>query len=243
MTTPKNAAAIKCVVFDAAGTLMQPMPGIARAYALIGKQHGTKLTTEEIGSRFRLSFQKHFAPTDRPLATDESRDERIWKQIVTEVLSDIETPDECFEELYQHFGQPSAWALYDDVEPTIHALVELGYPIIVASNFDKRLHSVCDQIECLKDFPRVISTEVGFNKPAKQFYDRVVELAQADANETLMVGDDRINDVAGAEDAGLQAIWLDRDDAGFSRDLRTDQEGGESITSLSQLPGLLPGFS
>ena len=220
---------------------MQPSPGLSEAYQVIGKRFGTRLSSDEIKSRFRTAFQKYFAPADRPLKTDEARDEGLWKQVVADVLSDVHSTGDCFAALYEHFAQPDSWAVYDDVEPTIVSLAERGYPIIIASNFDKRLHTVCDQIPFLREFPRVISTEVGFNKPAPQFYERIVEVAGVSAQCVLMVGDDQINDVDGACAAGLQAVWLDRDDAGFSRDLRSEQPTGESISSLSDLLARLPG--
>ena len=44
----------------------------------------------------------------------------------------------CFEELFVHFGQPSSWSCFADVEPALAALSQAGYRLAVSSNFDAR---------------------------------------------------------------------------------------------------------
>jgi len=227
-----NATAIRCIAFDAAGTLIEPSLGIGEAYALIGRRHGSRLTTAEIEAKFRQSFRKHFRPSNTNLPTDEIADKRRWQHTVREVLHDVESVDECFDELYRHFAKSDAWRVFDDVAPTIKTLAERGYRIVIASNFDRRLHAICEQIPCLTGYPRVISTEVGFNKPAAPFFERIVEVSQLQPLQILMVGDDHTNDVDGARSAGLQAVWLNRD-AGVER-------SNGSIRSLLELLDVLP---
>ena len=43
------------------------------------------------------------------------------------------------------------------------------------------------------------------------FFDALVAACGCPAGEVLMVGDDPVNDVQGAIEAGLQAVWLDRE--------------------------------
>ena len=49
----------------------------------------------------------------------------------------------------------------------------------------------------------------------------------------MFVGDDPVADVAGARDAGLHAVLIDRDQAGRA------EEGTISIRSLTKLPATL----
>jgi HAD superfamily hydrolase (TIGR01458 family) len=47
-----------------------------------------------------------------------------------------------------------------------------------------------------------------FGKPSREFYDAAVALLGVPANETLMIGDDIEVDIAGAQQAGLQAALV-----------------------------------
>jgi putative hydrolase of the HAD superfamily len=55
----------------------------------------------------------------------------------------------------------------------------------------------------------VISSLVGWRKPAPQFFDALVAAAECDRDQLLYVGDDERNDLDGATAAGLRAVLLD----------------------------------
>jgi len=54
----------------------------------------------------------------------------------------------------------------------------------------------------------VISEEVGYEKPDRRIFEHTMSLAGVDPAHTAHVGDSLVTDVAGANDAGLHAIWL-----------------------------------
>jgi putative hydrolase of the HAD superfamily len=120
--------------------------------------------------------------------------------------------DRCFDELFEHFGKASAWRCYDDVEETVARIESRGLEIVIASNFDYRLHAVCLGWPPLQRARAVVvSSEVGWRKPGALFFEALVATCGCRADEVLMVGDDPVNDIQGALEAGLQAVWLDRD--------------------------------
>ena len=91
------------------------------------------------------------------------------------------------------------------------AIHERGLPIGIASNFDQRLHSVCNALPELAPLTRrVVSTEVGFSKPSRHFYSAIADALECEMEEVLMVGDGRVNDFEGAMRHGMPALWLDR---------------------------------
>jgi putative hydrolase of the HAD superfamily len=55
----------------------------------------------------------------------------------------------------------------------------------------------------------VISSEVGWRKPAREFFEQVVSAAGVPASEIVFVGDDPVNDDEGARRAGLNVLLLD----------------------------------
>ena len=53
-----------------------------------------------------------------------------------------------------------------------------------------------------------ISTEVGVAKPDPRIFDIVLRELGVSASRTLHVGDDEVNDIAGASAAGLLTCWI-----------------------------------
>ena len=54
----------------------------------------------------------------------------------------------------------------------------------------------------------LISSEVGYKKPAKEFYDRLFSEFGLKAEECLMVGNDEYSDIAGAIRAGMDSLYI-----------------------------------
>ncbi|MFP6762523.1 MAG: HAD-IA family hydrolase [Planctomycetaceae bacterium] len=218
---------VRWVVCDAVGTLIYAVPDVATTYHQIGRRHGSVLSRSEISTRFSAAFQEaetrdstawRGSDGNRPdtggtLLTCESLEKRRWRRIVDSVLPDVDSPDACFDELFEHFGKPSSWACFEDVHPTLTGLQRRGIRLAIASNFDSRLHTVCDGLEPLRTIEHcVVSSEVGFRKPSRSFYDAVLCRIGSAACEVLMVGDDLQNDVCGAQSAGIRAALIFRGD-------------------------------
>lgn len=78
----------------------------------------------------------------------------------------------------------------------------------------------------------VFCIDVGWRKPAPQIFQHALSLLDVDARDSVFVGDDPRQDVAGAERSGLRAILLD------PRRSSADVPGA-SIRSLEELLPLL----
>ncbi len=236
---PDDWNGIRCVVFDAVGTLIFAQPAVADVYAAIGERHGSKRTQADISRQFRAVFPRLLAEHNTrgvlPGQTSEEDEWQFWRDVVTVIFDDVEQPRACFQELWDHFARPVAWRCFDDVGPTMSALTGRGYEVVIASNFDNRLHQVCDGLPELRDIScRVISSCVGFRKPSVRFFEATLEIVGCRADEALMVGDDFQNDVAAARKAGLKACWLRRN---ASTEIHS---AADAITSLTELSELLP---
>ena len=109
----------------------------------------------------------------------------------------------------------------------------------IASNFDQRLHPICDGIAALGLFERrFISSELGFRKPSADFYREIVSGLNVASEQILMVGDGLENDVEGALSVGMHAVLIDRNIARESSDGNTEVRYNV-IRSLTELQGLL----
>jgi putative hydrolase of the HAD superfamily len=60
-------------------------------------------------------------------------------------------------------------------------------------------------------FPVIVpSGEAGAWKPSPLIFERALSLAGVRPEEAIHVGDNLVNDVAGAQGAGLRGVWLNR---------------------------------
>ena len=203
---------IRCVAFDAVGTVIYPTPSVSQVYADIASRHGSKLSEAEIQSRFGTAmsvFDEDSAAND--FQTSEQRETELWREVVGRVLTDVESADACFDELFDWFGRVEAWAVFPDVAATLAGIRERHLTLAIASNFDSRLHAVCDGWAELADIRiRVVSSEVGYRKPSAGYYNRLAQACGCQPAEILMIGDTPANDVEGATAIGMPAVLIDR---------------------------------
>jgi putative hydrolase of the HAD superfamily len=208
----KNVRDAGAVFFDAVGTLIFPEPAAATIYAEVGRRHGSQLSAADVTPRFVAAFRRH-EQIDETLGwrTSEEREVERWRAIVTEVLDDVRDREACFRELFEHFRRPSAWRVADDAAVTLAKLAGQGCVLGLASNYDSRLRDVVAGLPALAPIRYLaISSEIGWRKPAPQFFAALAQLVGLPPHRLLLVGDDRLNDYDGAQAAGLAAILVDR---------------------------------
>ena len=229
------ATSIQAIFFDAVGTLIYPEPSFVDVYAEVGRRFGSRLDPAEIARRFRRFFQREEDVDARAnLATSEEREIVRWQRIVAGVLDDVSDGDACFAALFDHFGQPHAWSCDPAAEAVLRELSQRGYRIGMASNYDARLRPVTAGLPPLRHIEHlVISSEVGWRKPAGGFFAAVCKEADLPAESILFVGDDRANDYDGAVGYGLAALILDG--SGKHLDL-----AGRRLTGLDELASRAP---
>jgi putative hydrolase of the HAD superfamily len=211
---------IRWIAFDAVDTLIRPTPAVAAIYHQVGVRHGSQLKLEQVSARFRQVFadlnREGTLACGCPEAADawhtcETRERLRWQTLVELVLDDVVCQDECFEELFAHFGQSASWQCFPDVEPTLAALREAGFRLAVSSNFDARLNPVMDGLPALRPIGlRVISSQVGHRKPSKRFFQALLSAADCRPAELVFVGDNPQTDIAAAEAAGIPSLLIDR---------------------------------
>jgi putative hydrolase of the HAD superfamily len=128
---------------------------------------------------------------------------------VGKVLDDVPDPEPCFQELYRHFSRPGAWRCDPETGPVLQTLAG-RYHLGLASNYDRRLRSVWEGLPELRECRQlIISSEIGWRKPAPQFFQALCREMSLPARQVLSVGDDPRNDYHGAIAANMPAILFD----------------------------------
>jgi putative hydrolase of the HAD superfamily len=97
--------------------------------------------------------------------------------------------------------------LYDDVRPTLGRL-RSRYRLFAVSNgnADLRRCGIADLFA-----GHVTARAAGAAKPDARIYAALLEMAGVEASRVLHIGDDPLADVVGATQAGMHAVWLNRD--------------------------------
>ena len=234
MFTESLASGIAGIVIDAVGTLIEPVPSVAEVYAASARRQGVEVGRDELRSRFHRHFRNdELDETRGPMVTDEAIEFRRWRRIVSAVIPELPSPDECFGELWEHFARPGSWRCFDDVVPALQALAVAGIPVRIGSNFDSRLRTVVEGLPELSALggDLLISSEVGYRKPHPAFFEAVCASLGLAPGRVLCVGDDLENDVRGAQRSGLSGVLISR----FGK----PEEDMPHVTDLTSLFALL----
>jgi putative hydrolase of the HAD superfamily len=221
---------ILAIVFDAVGTVIHPRTPAPVVYAEVGRRFGSRRTAAEVASRFIAAFAREDAiDYANGLRTSEEREVVRWRHIVAHTLDDVADGESCFQELFHHFSRPEAWICDAEAATTIEALAKQGYALGMASNYDRRLRSVVVGLPALRPLQHLlISSEIGWRKPARQFFLALCQTFHLPASSILYVGDDPANDYDGGREAGLHALLFDLQEKHLQR-------GATAIRALSEL--------
>jgi putative hydrolase of the HAD superfamily len=139
---------------------------------------------------------------------EELRLKRMWL-----TLLDFKIADEALaHQLNELFLQllPGRTILFPDTKEVLQYLLDKGYQLhLITNGFEETQHSKL-KYSGLTPFFREVITSEGSNslKPQKEIFDYALERAGATAAESIMIGDSLEIDVAGALNAGMDAIHV-----------------------------------
>lgn len=124
--------------------------------------------------------------------------------------------------------------VFPEVRPALSALGE-KHCVIAVTNGNANLERIG-----LRDlFDDVVSaTSAGAAKPAQEIFDVAVSAGGAGHHETLHVGDHPEVDVAGANDAGLKSVWVNRSGADWPDHLQRPDAIVKDVGELLSLLGV-----
>ncbi len=107
------------------------------------------------------------------------------------------------------------------------------------SSSDADVRRNCESLGIGGEIDHVVSSySFGWEKPHSGIFERALELADVDAVDACMVGDDFAADIAGAKAVGIRAVWTSRRDRPAGATVFPDAK----ISSLEELPPILAGW-
>lgn len=122
--------------------------------------------------------------------------------------------------------------LFPEARPALVALRE-RFVLIAVTNGNANLEKIG-----IRDlFDGVVSAAMaGAAKPERPIFDMAVEAGGASAGQTLHVGDHPLHDVHGARNAGLRAVWVNRNGDQWPEDYA---QPNAEVQNVGELSGLL----
>ena len=118
---------------------------------------------------------------------------------------------------------------FPDAVRALPALRAGGARLVVVSNWDVSLHEVLERVGLAEALDGVLtSAEVGARKPDVAIFERALAVTGVPADETIHVGDNPAEDVAGARAAGIEPVLIRRDGG-------PGPDGVRTISTLTEL--------
>ena len=209
----------KVIFLDAAGTLFDVRGSVGEVYGKFARSWGITVSNEDLNTAFFQSFA-----SASPMAFPGIEAAKIpqlefewWQAVAAKafqiagVFNQFSDFPKFFAELYAHFAIAEPWFVYPDVLPALNRWQQQGIELAVVSNFDSRIYAVLKALNLAEYFTSVtISTEVGAAKPQSQIFTVALQKHNCIAENVLHIGDSFKADYCGAKNAGLNAIWLNR---------------------------------
>ena len=190
---------IKAVIFDLDNTLLDRDASVEKfienQYDRLFLNH-TSLDKQQYITRFIQLDNKGYTWKDK-----------VYQQLVEEFLIEEFTWEQLLEDYISNFKNHCI--RYPSLHELLTTLKNKNYQLGIISNGFGQFQ--LDNIIALKIQPFfdciLISEWEGIKKPDERIFHQAASLLNVLPNECLFVGDHIINDVEGAKNAGMKALW------------------------------------
>jgi putative hydrolase of the HAD superfamily len=181
----------------------------------LARPHGVDLPPAHVSDAFRRVFRgmPPLVFPDAPPGTLDARERAWWRELVRRTFRAADGTaafrdfGAYFDALYAHYADPSAWRAAPGAREALDALRARGLRTGVVSNFDGRLPGLLAGLDLASRLEVVVRpADAGAAKPDARIFACALARLGVAAAETVYVGDDAQDDVAGASAAGLRAI-------------------------------------
>ena len=211
----------EAIVFDLDDTLVDQRGAARTAVVDWARERGLEEPEEQLVERWTALTDRHYRRyQDRELTYLEQRRVRI-REFLPEVPLDSDVDaDATFADYLARYE--AAWAAFPDAAPALSRARAAGSTVAVLTNGDHDHQALkLAQTGLGGDVDHLVaSSRLSASKPHAAAFLEACALVGAAPGAALMVGNSLEHDVRGALAAGLDAVWLDRDGAGNSSDVR-----------------------
>jgi putative hydrolase of the HAD superfamily len=193
---------IRCVLFDALGTLVELEP----PWPLLAAEVGVEVGDAERAMRAEMSYYREHSHEGRDAESLAALRRRCADIVARELEREV-TPEQLMAAI--------SFRAFADALPALTELGELGLTLVCVSNWDCSLPSVLDRCGLADSLDGVVVSAVqGARKPDPAIFAAALGVAGCGPDEAIHVGDTVEEDVEGARAAGIRALLIRRDGGG-----------------------------
>lgn len=217
------------ILFDAAGTLIEPAQPVEEIYQRVFAEFGWEVAAADLRTSFRATFGGLGDPHFSDHMDGDSAERAWWREVVRRTAQAVgiepegDAFDRCFEDLFGYYASGSAWSVFPEVEEVLEEMQGRGIKLAVVSNFDRRLHRVLAEQGLAERFELILtSADVSSRKPSPVILQEAMNRLGHTPRETWLVGDSQAADGGAAMAAEIRVFILDRPHTtliNFSREL------------------------
>ncbi|SFG58624.1 HAD family hydrolase [Pseudomonas sp. NFACC45] len=228
---------IELITFDLDDTLWDTAPVIASAEAIL-----RQWLTDNAPNLGSVPVEHLFTLREQVLREEPGLKHRISalrRRVLFRALQDAgydqwqasELADEAFETFLHARHQLE---IFPEVQPTLEILANhFALGVVTNGNADVRRLGLADYFKFA-----LCAEDIGIAKPDARLFHEALQRGGATAQTAVHIGDHPGDDIAGAQQAGLRAIWFNPAGKAWDAEHAPDAE----IRSLTELPGLLAGW-
>jgi len=196
----------KLICFDLDDTLWPCMPTILHAEDALYNwliQHKSKITQNYTSDQLREK-RKQLVLNQPELASDLSAARR---QHLKQLADEFNYTDDWIETAFSVFYEArQKVTLYEDVIPTLSALKK-QYTLAALTNGNAHIDKT--GLSDYFDF-QISAADVQAAKPDPSIFYQAMKKAGVKAEHTLHIGDHPVHDIRGANNAGIDSVWIRR---------------------------------
>ena len=225
---------IKLITFDLDDTLWDTAPVIVSAEAVL-----RQWLAEHASDLGGVPVEHLWAIRERVLSNEPGLKHRISalrRKVLFHALEEAgyaqphasELAEQAFE-VFLHARHQLE--IFPEVQPTLEVLARhytLG--VVTNGNADVRRLGLADYFKFA-----LCAEDIGVGKPDSRLFQEALQRGGVTAEAAVHIGDHPGDDIAGAQQAGLRAIWFNPGSKAWEAEKQPDAE----IRSLSELPELL----
>ncbi|CAI8819358.1 MULTISPECIES: HAD family hydrolase [Pseudomonas] len=228
---------IELITFDLDDTLWDTAPVIASAEAIL-----RQWLTDNAPNLGGVPVEHLFSIREQVLREEPGLKHRISavrRRVLFRALQEAgydqwqasELADQAFETFLHARHQLE---VFPEVQPTLEILANhFALGVVTNGNADVRRLGLADYFKFA-----LCAEDIGIAKPDARLFHEALQRGGATAQTAVHIGDHPGDDIAGAQQAGLRAVWFNPTGKPWNADHAPDAE----IRSLTELPGLLAGW-
>lgn len=237
----------RLLCLDAGFTILSPRRTLSDALSGALMDEGLEVSDEQMRAAWEEADRWFWDEYHRPgndTWSDDGRIEEYWRTYHGVMLDQlgVDARREVLDRVLASQFAPDAWEPYPDVEPMLEEVRGMGdVRIGVVSDWGSNLRGILAEVGIDRYFDFVLpSGAVGIAKPNPGFFLMAADRAGVAPADGIMVGDSYRADVRGAWGAGMDAVWLARDEgvtvAPPEEPMPSD---ARRIASLAELPEII----